>query len=135
MSVVKDIVWASSMLSWTLFLIIIIVEYRNNFLEAFGQGCSQKSLGWISSGFTLTSGTLFYCIARIYFSINGVTSAHVLSGCLRRSFAMIVACYLNKIKTVQHLSAASIWFGNWGLVGPGLKSGIVSPQSSTDGGT
>jgi len=29
--------------------------------------------------------------------------------------------------------AASIWFENWEVVGPGLKSGVVSPKRSTDG--
>jgi len=32
-------------------------------------------------------------------------------------------------------AATSIWVEIWGVVGPALKTGVVSTESSTDGGT
>ena len=38
-------------------------------------------------------------------------------------------------KVPQPSEASMCWFENGGVVGPDLKSGVVSPKSSSDGGT
>jgi len=43
------------------------------------------------------------------------------------------SCYTGKLLCGD--PEASIWFENCGVVGPGLKTGVVGPKSSTDGGT